>query len=305
LFQIPVLGGPPRKVVEDISAPPAFSPDGARMAFVRGTSDGGTAIVLAQANGTNQHRLAARAQQDAYATMRVAWSPDGRFIAAFAGEMPKQRSRIVLVNVATGKEQAFGDARFDFGGQLAWLGDGSALVFDAVEQYGGRWNQNSHLWSITYPAGALRRITPDVASYSSVAATRGGRTLVAVRDEVRAGLWVAPEGDSARARPVTATSNGREGATGIDWTPDGRIVYSATTQGSWDLWIANSDGSCVRRWASSSMKPRAFTRTRVRSRPGIWEFGLRPTATSTLSNRSSLRAPSGFSATGGTSRSSP
>ncbi len=66
---------------------------------------------------------------------------------------------------------------------------------------------------------------------------------MAVRDEVRAGLWVAPDGDTARARPITASSNGREGATGIDWTRDGRIVYSATTQGSWDLWIANSDGS--------------------------------------------------------------
>ena len=73
---------------------------------------------------------------------------------------------------------------------------------------------------------------------------------MAVRDEVRAGLWVAPDGDTARARPITASSNGREGATGIDWTPDGRIVYSATTQGSWDIWIANSDGSQPRQLTS-------------------------------------------------------
>ena len=68
----------------------------------------------------------------------------------------------MLVNVETGKEQVFSDARFDSGGQLAWLGDGSALVFDATDQYGGRWNSNSQLWSIAYPAGTLRRITHDV-----------------------------------------------------------------------------------------------------------------------------------------------
>ena len=36
LFQIPVLGGPPRKLVQDINTAPAFSPDGTRMAFTRG-----------------------------------------------------------------------------------------------------------------------------------------------------------------------------------------------------------------------------------------------------------------------------
>lgn len=149
----------------------------------------------------------------------------------------------MLVDVETGKEQEFSDARFDFGGNLVWLGDGSALVFDAIEQAGGRWNTDSQLWSIAYPAGTLRRINSDVASYSGVAAIAGGRTLVAVRDEVRAGLWVAPEGDTARARPIIVTSNGLAGAGGIDWTPDGRIVYSARTQGSIDIWIANGDGS--------------------------------------------------------------
>jgi serine/threonine protein kinase/dipeptidyl aminopeptidase/acylaminoacyl peptidase len=250
LFQIPLLGGPPRKLVENLSTAPAFSPDGARMAFIRGMANGEQVIVLANADGTGERRLASRAEPDVYTPTRVAWSPDGTKIAAFAGEMPKQRARIVLVNVESGKEQAFGDARFDSGGQLVWLGDGSALLFDAIEQYGGRWNWNSHLWSIAYPAGTLRRIAPDLASYSNLAATAGGRTLVAVRDEVRAGLWVAPHGDTARARPITTTSNGREGATGIDWTPDGRIVYSATTQGSWDLWIANGDGSQSRQLTS-------------------------------------------------------
>jgi Tol biopolymer transport system component len=246
LFQIPVLGGPPRKLLKDINAAPAFSPDGKRMAFIRGTADGGQVIVLANADGTNERRLASRPESDAYARTRVAWSPDGTEIAAFAGEMPKQRSRIVLVNVRSGKEQAFGDGRFDSGGQLLWLADGSALVFDAIEQYGGRWNWNSHLWSMAYPAGTLRRITPDLASYANLGATASGRTLVAVRDEVRAGLWVLPDGETARARPITSSSNGREGATGMDWTPDSRIVYSSTTQGSWDIWIANSDGSQAR-----------------------------------------------------------
>src|SRR6185369_11966184 len=119
------------------------------------------------------------------------------------------------------------------------------------------WNWNSQLWSMAYPAGTLRRITPNDASYLTAAATKDGRTLVTIRDELRASLWVAPGGDSARARPITSSSTGREGATGIAWTLDGRIVYTAVGQDNWNLWIAKSDGSEPRQLTSdgSNMGP--------------------------------------------------
>ena len=51
LFQIPLLGHvPPRKLLDDIATAPAFSPDGTRMAFIRGLADGGQVIVLANAD---------------------------------------------------------------------------------------------------------------------------------------------------------------------------------------------------------------------------------------------------------------
>ena len=36
LYAVPSLGGPPRKVLYDIDTPVSFSPDGKRMAFIRG-----------------------------------------------------------------------------------------------------------------------------------------------------------------------------------------------------------------------------------------------------------------------------
>jgi len=67
LFQIPLLGGPPRKLVENINTAPAFSPDGTRMAFVRGIGNGEQVIILANADGTGERRLASRVEPDPYA----------------------------------------------------------------------------------------------------------------------------------------------------------------------------------------------------------------------------------------------
>ena len=164
-------------------------------------------------------------------------------IASFAGRPPGRNTHVVLVNADNGDERPLGDARFFSVEDLFWVGDGSAVVFDAVEVPRGRWNWSSQLWSIAYPAGTLRRITPNDASYLTAAATKDGRTLVTIRDELRASLWVAPDGDSTRARPITRSSTGREGAVGIEWTLDGRIVYAAAGHEHWNLWIAKSDGS--------------------------------------------------------------
>jgi Tol biopolymer transport system component len=243
LFQIPVLGGTPRKLVDDVDTPPTFSPDGKKMAFIRGLFQQGQAIFIANADGSSEARLSLRKPPDTFRQSAIAWSPDGRLIAAPIGVGgPRANGRIALVDVATGIDQLLSERTFDALGQLAWAADGSAVVFDAVEQGQGP-GANGQVWAMANPGGAVRRVTNDLNNYTSVSVSRGGHQLVAVQRELRANLWAAPAGDAGAARPVITTSNGREGVGGLDWTPDGRIVYSASTRGSWDVWSANSDGS--------------------------------------------------------------
>src|SRR2546425_2812288 len=53
LYQVPLFGGASQKVIEQVASPVSLSPDGTRLAFVRGGSTQ-TALVVASADGTGE-----------------------------------------------------------------------------------------------------------------------------------------------------------------------------------------------------------------------------------------------------------
>jgi len=63
-------------------------------------------------------------------------------------------------------------------------------------------------------------------------------------------LWIAPNGEAKRARQFTSGASKLEGV-GVDWTPDGKVVYSSTGTG-YSLWIRDRDGNSPRQLTASS-----------------------------------------------------
>jgi Tol biopolymer transport system component len=55
---------------------------------------------------------------------------------------------------------------------------------------------------------------------------------------------------AAEARQITSGVARRDGAKGLSWTPDGRIVFSSGASGNLEIWIANADGSASRQLTS-------------------------------------------------------
>ncbi len=55
LYQIPVLGGTPRQLIEDVDSAVTFSPDGQQLAFVRNSSaEANSKLIIAHADGSNE-----------------------------------------------------------------------------------------------------------------------------------------------------------------------------------------------------------------------------------------------------------
>ncbi len=83
LYQIAVLGGGARLVVEDIDTDVSFSPDAKKFTFLRGYPDQNeSAVIVANADGSDQRKLTTRKAPASFPLFSAAWSPDGKTILA-------------------------------------------------------------------------------------------------------------------------------------------------------------------------------------------------------------------------------
>jgi Tol biopolymer transport system component len=241
LYQLPVLGGTPRRILEDIDSPVTFAPDAKRFAFLKGfTTAGETAVMVANVDGTGVKRLAVRKAPDNFPLSNLAWSPDGRVIAVpVNGESGGQRwMGIVAVDAETGAETRIGSKRWDAIGSVAWLGrDG--LVLTAIDAGG-----SMQLWYVSNPGGEPRRVTNDLNNYDQLSVTADASALVTVQADRRSHLWVAPAADARRAKEITSGTSRFDGWP--SWTPDGQIVYTSNASGNADIWIVDADGRGAR-----------------------------------------------------------
>jgi Tol biopolymer transport system component len=250
LFQVPVLGGSPRRLMAGVTSPVALSPDGKQLAFVRPSSSESN-LFVANSDGTGERKIASR-KLPAYFSFvgGPTWSPDGKTIACGAGVYSGSLSAtIVSVPAEGGPEKTITSQNWVSVSRVLWLGDGSGLIVAAVPEL---ISTGTQLWYVSYPGGEVRRVTNDLNAYgtSSLGLTADSRTLVTVQADKSAQLWIVSPGDAASgAKPIT---NGKYDGDSIAWTPDGRILYTAPSGEQSDVWSINADGSASKQLTSDA-----------------------------------------------------
>src|SRR5205823_6667567 len=85
-------------------------------------------------------------------------------------------------------------------------------------------------------------ITNDLSDYRDANLTADTGSMVTVQVNRVSNIWSAPDGDVSHARQLTHGSNKYDGEVGLQWTPDGKIVYTSITSFAPNVWIMNGDG---------------------------------------------------------------
>ena len=234
LYQIPVLGGTPRKLITDVDSAVSFSPDGRQIVFLRqSSSESNSKLIVANADGTGERVLAALPLPG---YNDPAWSPDGKWIAAAIIDPGSQKlGRVVLLDPANGREKTVyaGTAIL---AKPTWTPDGRNLIL-IFHNTSTDWN--GQVGEISLSGGILHRITNDLNSYSNLTLgiTKDATQLIAIQNTPEVAAYTMNlEG---KVNP-SATQVDNHGDVNVAWLPDGRLVTLDNTS---HIAIMNADGS--------------------------------------------------------------
>lgn len=250
LYQVPVLGGAPRRIMAGVTSPVTFSPDGKQLAFVRPSSSESD-LIVANIDGTGERKIATR-KLPAYFSFGggAAWSPDGKTIVCGAGSYSGNLSAtLVSVPAQGGPEKPITSQTWVSVSRVLWLGNGAGLIVAAVPEL---ISTGTQLWYVSYPGGEVRRVTNDLNAYgtSSLGVTADYRTLVTVQAEKSAQLWVVGPGEEVgKAKQIT---NGKYDGDSLAWAGDGRILYTTPQGEQSDIWSVSSSGEAHKQLTTDS-----------------------------------------------------
>jgi dipeptidyl aminopeptidase/acylaminoacyl peptidase len=151
LVRVPVKGGTPEHVAGNVSGPATVSPDGKQVAFVRLIpSTWEASLVVSNVDGSSEFALQTVHRPRFFDEESVAWSPDGKSIACFAGEVSKQGTstfRLVELNLLHPAQRTIGTQQWVPRG-LAWAAPGDVLIVTAVSAGDLR-----QLWMVRHDSG--------------------------------------------------------------------------------------------------------------------------------------------------------
>jgi eukaryotic-like serine/threonine-protein kinase len=278
LYRVPALGGNAQEVIEDVDSPVTFSPDGSQLAFVR-FSPAEDFLVVTKVDGSGARPLATF-KRPHVAEGGPAWSPDGKVIVVPSQVMTGiWHAELIAVPAEGGAEVRIPSPSnwYDVS-QVAWLPGNDELVVTAAQGP----TADHQIWRLSYPGGVASRVTNDLSDYSGVSLSRDASNLVTVQQQESSSIWVAPKGDAGKARRISGSAGNLDGYHGLDWMPDGRIIYESNAGGSNEIWTMDADGAHARQltFASPNSNPRAsadgHTIYFVSGRTGnayIWRMG--------------------------------
>ncbi|HQU91910.1 MAG TPA: protein kinase [Pyrinomonadaceae bacterium] len=247
LYQVPTLGGTPKKLIEDVDSPVTFSPDGKQFAFVRHRSEPNEdAIFIANTDTLAMQELIASGNTDYdFFAFRLAWSPDGRTLVTGAGNRESgflSKTDLVEITLADKKIRTInGPREFFHINNVVWFADGSGVLFSGKETQ----NAPNQIWRASYPDGRIDPVTNDFNDYLDVSVSDDGKSIATLKADTVSSVWkYAPA--AKKGTQFAGESRNLDGMHGLLHRRDGSLVFTKTEGKETDIWVTDGEGKSAK-----------------------------------------------------------
>ena len=235
LYSVPVLGGPTRKLFENISSPIGLSHDGTQMAFTvcRSEAEGIMRLMVGSADGRNEHQVYQEEEPAGLSAFTPpAWSPDDSQIATVRTDSREVLNKFIAVNLKDGSATDLSNSEWKIVDGLDWTPDG--LFVSAQHQD----DDNYELWQIDLSKQSPQKLTKDPSCYHGINFASDRKTSATIQNVTLMQLWSVSLADPMNFKQITSVSSSY---VDVEFTPQGKLLYSSQTTGLGDLWQMDAD----------------------------------------------------------------
>jgi len=245
LSEIPLLGGPERKLLDSLGTGVSLSPDGTHMAFISSADNPMSGeLTIARSDGSDARAIVRPHDVAGYITLRSfgnrvrpAWSPDGRDLAVAV--RTQAQTHVVVIRADNGQEALLGSQSWNSIQNLAWRPDGRSLIVSAA-----RPDTTLQLWQLSVPEGTVVRLTNDLSDYSGISVTAHAQPeqWITTQQTTPSAIWIVSMSDPEQPRKILSGEDTKDGMMGLAWNGAGHIIYTRSVDGAWQAWTSDGDG---------------------------------------------------------------
>ena len=283
LFQIPSLGGTPKKLVEDVDSRITISPDGNQMAFRRRDAESGNEfVVIANIDGSNQQNFISSKEIDAKGIYEIAWAPGGDhlLVAGINTLLSDEliRSKLLLVAIKDKQTRQFSEKEWFNARSFAWTKDNRSILMVAKSDD----QEPAQIWQLDYPSGMpLKKVTNDTSGYMQMSFARDAGVITGSKNSIISSLWTF-DIQTKSLTQLTPENKNLLGAGSISFLSDGRLlvnrmdgnkanVFLIDREAKNEIQLTNEEGLNGQAVASSDGKYIVYTTTRTKDY-SIWRI---------------------------------
>jgi Tol biopolymer transport system component len=235
LWEVSALGGTARRLVSSMSGADV-SHDGKRLTFFRlnGTQMG---LVVSDRDGANDKVSVLTDAVSTSSYRQPRWSPDDTSVA-YLHSRENWSDDVYVLSVAGGLPRRVTHEGTLMKG-LAWLPDGSHLVYGSARGSTLLYLPTMHLWAVPSSGGEPHQLTFSDASDVSPDVDHAGRTVIS-RERIQFDIWKFPvDGNPVQNvnRAVRITHQTGQVQTPTLDPDDRELAYLSDTGGHGNVWV--------------------------------------------------------------------